>query len=52
MKYELEMTHRFVIETNDIEAVLRDYTFPDFEDTPISGDPEFLDGKNTWKEMK
>ena len=49
MKYLVEMTHRFEIETDDIETVMRDYEFPDFQDTPIVGEVEFLDGKNSWE---
>lgn len=50
-KYIVEMNHRFEIETDDIEAVMRDYEFPDFAETPVIGETEFLDGKNTWEEV-
>ena len=52
MKYLVEMTHRFEIETNDIEAVMTDYEFPDFKSTTIIGEAEFLDGGNTWAVIK
>tara|TARA_R110000868_G_C10512302_1_gene732213 strand:+ start:296 stop:454 length:159 start_codon:yes stop_codon:yes gene_type:complete len=52
MKYLVEMTHRFEIETNDIEAVMRDYEFPDFKYTAIIGEAEFLDGGNTWSHIQ
>ena len=51
--YQISMRHDFIVETNDIEEVLRNYQFPDFSDCEsIVGDPEFIDGSNTWDEME
>lgn len=51
-KYVVEMNHRFIIETDNLEAVMRDYAFPDFADTPVIGETEFLDGANNWYEYE
>jgi hypothetical protein len=48
-KYTIELTHRFLVETDDIKEVLSNYEFPDFESTNAK-DWEFLDGKNTYYE--
>ena len=50
-KYLIETTHRFEVVTNNIREVLDNYEFPHFE-VGVIGDPEFLDGKNVYEEVK
>ena len=50
--YNLTMTHEFIIETNNIEEVVKKYQFPDFSNCEsIVGEPEYLMGGNTWTEL-
>jgi hypothetical protein len=47
--YQLKMEHSFIVKTNDIEEVLKNYEFPDFTNcTSIVGEPEFNNGKNDY----
>lgn len=48
--YHLSMRHDFIIKTDNIEKVLKDYEFPDFLDL-LEDEAEFIDGQNTWKEV-
>lgn len=50
-KYVIEMTHRYEVVTENIREVLDNYEFPFFE-VGVIGDPEFLDGKNTYEEVE
>jgi hypothetical protein len=50
--YKVTMEQQYLIETTDIEEVLRNYQFPDFCDCEsIVGEPEYLWGTNGWEEM-
>lgn len=51
-KYIVTTELQFRLETEDIEAVLRDYEFPDFSDTPVIGEVEFVDGKNHYEPLE
>ena len=48
-KYLLEMRFSYTIETDDIEATMREFEFPLF---PLEDDcVEFLDNINSWEEV-
>lgn len=50
--YRIDMEHTFIVETNDIEEVIKNYEFPNFTDCKsIVGEPEYEGGANTWTEM-
>lgn len=49
-KYVLTVTQRFQIVTEDIRKVLDNYEFSSFPEGVI-GDPEFLDGTDTYEEV-
>ena len=43
------MAHNFIVKTNDIDEVLKNYEFPNFTNcTSIVGEPEFNNGKNDY----
>jgi len=49
--YRLSMRHDFIIKTDDIQKVLNEYEFPNF-DYVLDDEAEFIDGQNTWTELK
>jgi hypothetical protein len=49
-EYEITLTHRFLIKTDDIRQVQEDYEFPDLH-TPNVEWVEFLDGTFTSEEQ-
>jgi hypothetical protein len=50
--YRLSLEQVFIIKTNDIEEVLRNYEFSDFcSCKSIVGEPEFESGTSTYEEL-
>ncbi len=48
-EYEVTMTHRFLIETDDIREVQNEYEFPDLQ-VPSVKWAEFLDASFTYED--
>jgi hypothetical protein len=50
--YRLSMKHDFIITTNDLDEVRKNYQFPDFSDcNSIVGEAEFEAGTDTWTKV-
>lgn len=46
--YEVTLEYTYIIKTDNVEQVMKDYEFPNF----LSADAEFIDGKSDWKEVE